>query len=49
MKDRDISYHSWTDNGHIDPTQASNKEICRQITELFAPILSRKKFVSISQ
>ena len=49
MKDRDISYHSWTDNSHIDPTQASNKEMCRQIVELFAPILSRKKFVSISQ
>ena len=49
MKDRGYSYHSWTENSHIDPTQASNKELCRQIAAFFAPILSRKNFASISQ
>jgi hypothetical protein len=48
MKDREYSYHSWTDNSHLNPTQASNKELCRQIAAFFAPILSRKTFVSIS-
>ena len=49
MKDREYSYHSWTENSHIDPTQASNKELCRQIAAFFAPILGRKNFASISQ
>lgn len=49
MKDKTISYHLWTDNAHVDPVQASNKELCRQIVALFAPILSRKNLTSISQ
>ena len=38
---RNESYHGWTDIAHIHPVQASNHETCRQIAEMFMPILSR--------
>ena len=39
---RGDSYHLWTSNSFVNPVQASNREICFQIAERFAPILSRK-------
>ena len=42
VKDRKDSYHTWLSNSMINPFQATNREICQQIVERFAPILSRK-------
>lgn len=44
MRDRNYSYHSWTSNGHVNPVEASNREICQQIAEFFAPILGRRDY-----
>ena len=37
----DNSYRTWTSVGNVCATEASNKEICQQIAQCFAPILSR--------
>ena len=37
----DNSYRTWTSVGSVCATEASNKEICQQIAQCFAPILSR--------
>ena len=37
----DNSYRTWTSAGNVCATEASNKEICQQIAQCFAPILSR--------
>jgi len=41
MSHPDRSYHTWTSVSELSPTEASNKEICQQIAQCFAPILSR--------
>lgn len=41
MKDRDNTYHTWTSLSHLNPLEASNRDLCHQIAQLFAPILSR--------
>ena len=42
VKNRTDSYHTWLSNSMIHPLQATNREICQQIVERFAPILSRR-------
>lgn len=41
MTDRDRSYHTWSSSSYLAPKEASEKEICQQIAQQFAPILSR--------
>ena len=41
MTDQDSSYRTWTSVSALSPSEASNKEICQQIAQCFAPILSR--------
>ena len=40
VKDRDMSYHMWTSNGHINPVEASNRDICEQIAQCFQKLLT---------
>ena len=44
MKDRNDSHHLWVSNRGINPVQATNREICKQIVERFTPILTRTNF-----
>ena len=41
MTDRDMTYHTWTSLSHLNPQEASNRDLCHQIAQYFAPILSR--------
>ena len=41
MSDPDKSYHAWSSSEYLAPREASNKDICQQIAQCFAPILSR--------
>ena len=41
MTDRDKTYHTWTSLSHLNPQEASNRDLCHQIAQYFAPILSR--------
>ena len=47
MDDRDDSYRLWPSNTNINPVKASAREICEQIVQLFAPVLSRQLHTSI--
>ena len=36
------SYHTWSSLSEINPTQATNREICQQIAQEFLPVLGRR-------
>lgn len=41
MADHDRSYRMWSSSQYLAPKEASDKEICQQIAQRFAPILNR--------
>lgn len=47
MEDRNRTYHTWSSLSHLHPQEASNRDLCIQIAQLFAPILSRKIISSL--
>ena len=46
MLQRDRSYHTFSSSSHLAPQEASDKEICQQIAQQFAPILNRTNLAS---
>ena len=40
MTDRDKTYHTWTSLSYLNPQEASNRDLCHQIAQYFAPILN---------
>jgi hypothetical protein len=41
VTDRGNSYRLWTSQSHINPTEATNRELCYQIAQHLAPVLTR--------
>ncbi len=41
MSDPDRSYRTWSSSKYLAPQEASDKEICQQLAQRFAPILNR--------
>ena len=41
VADRSNSYRLWTSQSNINPTEATNRELCHQIAQHLAPILTR--------
>ncbi len=43
VRDRSSSYRSWTTMASMNPTEATNREICNQIAERLKPVIIRRQ------
>lgn len=47
MRDRSTTYNMLVSNSNVNPEAASTHEVCSQIAQLFAPIISRKASITL--